>query len=253
MGSTYVAQRRLRLALFAVAWSVVVFFFATSFLARADEAKARALAERAYPTKKIEAFRRLPDLPFYEIWIDRTLIYTDLDARVLMIGNFLDARTLASVSDARRAQLVAIKPSEIPRETILKFVNGRGEQTIYVFADPLCAYCKSFEKELRKVQNVTVYTVLYPVLGPESLTKARHILCSSDPAAAWRAWMDEGREPQPAPSGCDKSFEKILQFGRDREVAITPTTIYADGTRVTGHTPVDTVNFQLLRAKSKTR
>ena len=35
-----------------------------------------------------------------------------------------------------------------------------------MFEDPNCGYCKRFERDLQKVDNVTVYLFLYPILEP---------------------------------------------------------------------------------------
>jgi thiol:disulfide interchange protein DsbC len=36
-------------------------------------------------------------------------------------------------------------------------VRGNGKRKIAVFEDPNCGYCKRFEKDLAKINNVTVH------------------------------------------------------------------------------------------------
>jgi hypothetical protein len=84
----------------ALAAAVVLAVFSMPAFA-ANEAGARKLAERAFPGKQVEAFRKLPNMPFYEIWIARNLVYTDLDAKVLIVGNMLEASSLRNLREDR--------------------------------------------------------------------------------------------------------------------------------------------------------
>jgi thiol:disulfide interchange protein DsbC len=242
------ATRVLSLPLVAVAAALTL-----STLAYAEDAelRVRALVERSHPGKKVDALRKLPNLPLYEAWIGRDIVYTDLDATLLFIGNVFEAKNLTSLTEARKAELVRFSPTLIPAETIIKTVRGNGRDAIYVFADPNCTFCKSFETELLKLNDVTIHTVVYPVLGDDSIAKARNILCASSPQRAWRAWMDSGTEPKAADAACQPAFARILDFGRSNEIGITPTTIYGAGDRVVGKVPAATIGAVLKqRARS---
>ena len=215
----------------------------------AGEAAARRLAERAFVGKSIDAFRRLPDLPFYEIWIDHTLVYTDLDGKVLIIGNLLDGTTLTNLREARIAELSAVPIQDLPLDGAIKAVHGRGRNKLVVFADPNCPYCKRYEAELKTLDDVTIYTVMYPVLGPDSREKARAILCAPAPEKAWRAWMDEGRAPPAPPETCQPPLDRVLAFGRKNDIGITPTTFLANGKRLAGTMPAATLGGEIAAAR----
>jgi hypothetical protein len=76
-------------------------------------------------------------------------------------------------------------------------VRGNGKRKLAVFEDPNCGYCKRFERDLQKVDNVTVYMFLYPILSQDSADKSRNIWCAKDKAKAWTDWMVRD---QPCPS-----------------------------------------------------
>lgn len=242
-GSLLVVRRA---ALSVVATLFALFFSTGGF---ASEEKARALAERAHPGKKVDSVRKLPNAALYEIAMGRDLVYTDLDANVLLIGNVFDAKTLSSITETRKTELLRFSPKLIPMETVIKTVRGNGRDAIYVFADPNCAFCKTFEVELLKLSDVTIHTVIYPVLGADSVAKARDILCAASPERAWRAWIDTGVAPSTAGAKCQPSFARILEFGRVNEIGITPTTVYGIGDRVTGKVPAVTIETVLKRAR----
>jgi len=248
------AVRFVRTTLRALSWPLFVAGVAVCLSvpvvhANDAEQRVRALAERAHPGKQATGVRKLPNLPLYEVIVGRDILYTDLDATVLFIGNVFEAKNLTSLTEARKTELLRFSPKSIPTETLIKTVRGNGRDVIYVFADPNCAFCKNFETELLTLKDVTIYTVVYPVLGPDSVAKARNILCSSSPERAWRAWMDAGTAPSAAAATCQPSFAQILEFGRSNEIGLTPTTIYGTGDRVTGKVPAVTISAVLKRAR----
>ena len=84
-----------------------------------------------------------------------------------------------------------------------KIVRGNGKRKLAVFEDPNCGYCKQFERDLTKVDNVTIHLFLYPVLGPDSVVKSRNIWCAKDKAKAWTDWMVRDVTPDAAAANCD--------------------------------------------------
>jgi thiol:disulfide interchange protein DsbC len=74
-------------------------------------------------------------------------------------------------------------------------VRGNGKRKLAVFEDPNCGYCKRFERDLQKVDNVTVYMFLYPILSADSTDKSRNIWCAKDKAKAWMDWMVRDQAP----------------------------------------------------------
>ena len=62
----------------------------------------------------------------------------------------------------------------------VKRVKGNGKRVIYTFEDPNCGYCKELQKELVKVNDVTIYTFLWPILSQDSVEKSKAIWCAAD-------------------------------------------------------------------------
>jgi thiol:disulfide interchange protein DsbC len=114
-----------------------------------------------------------------------------------------------------------------------------------VFEDPNCGYCKRFERDLAKVDNVTVYLFLMPVLGPSSVEKSRNVWCAKDPASAWKDMMQ--KDIAPAAAQCNTAaVERNLDFGRKYKITGTPTLVAQDGTRVPG--AIDSAKIERLLA-----
>ncbi|MBW3656607.1 MAG: DsbC family protein, partial [Gemmatimonadetes bacterium] len=112
-------------------------------------------------------------------------------------------------------------------------VRGNGKRKLAVFEDPNCGYCKRFERDLQKVDNVTIYMFLYPILSQDSTDKSRNIWCAKDRTKAWMDWMV--RDQAAPAANCDAAaLARNLEFGKKHKITGTPTLIFADGSRVPG-------------------
>lgn len=102
-------------------------------------------------------------------------------------------------------------------------------EILVIFSDPDCPYCKRLEQELPKLNNVTIYTFLFPLEGlhPESAKTARAIWCASDKSAAWRDYMLNNKLP--TEQTCENPIERNIQLGQKLNINGTPTLIAADG------------------------
>jgi thiol:disulfide interchange protein DsbC len=85
------------------------------------------------------------------------------------------------------------------------------------------------------MNDITIYTFMYPILGEDSKTKVKNIWCSADRAKAWDDWMLNAKAPAAAPGSCSAAAnDKVIEIGRKLGVSGTPTVFFADGTRVPG-------------------
>jgi len=59
----------------------------------------------------------------------------------------------------------------LPIKDAIVFKQGSGVRRLAVFVDPNCGYCKRFERDLVALKDVTIYTFIMPILGPDSNVK----------------------------------------------------------------------------------
>src|SRR5690606_21055617 len=102
---------------------------------------------------------------------------------------------------------------------------------------------KQLHRVLEDIDNVTVYTFLYPILSPDSHDKARDIWCAQDSAATWKDWMV--RNKKPASAQCDTPIQDVLALGRKLRVQGTPAIFFSDGTRTNGMLPGNQLSQRL--------
>ncbi len=208
---------------------------------------------------KVESVTKAGYLGLYEVYADGNIFYTDEKVTAMLIGgdmirapqalNLIDLKTNRNITDERMRKLNAIKFSDLPLDQAVKQVRGNGKRVIATFEDPNCGYCKRLAKDLQKLENVTIYTFLYPILSDDSLKKSRQIWCAADRNKAWLDWIIDGKQPG-GRDNCDTSaISKNQEFGRRLNITGTPTIIFADGERVPGAVPLATLEQKLSQQK----
>jgi thiol:disulfide interchange protein DsbC len=221
---------------------------AAAALAQGDSVIRKNLAERIPQLGKIDEVRKTEMPGLYEVRIGSDLFYTDAEGNYLINGQLIDTKTKHNLTEERIDRLTAVDFAALPAKDAFTIVRGNGKRKIAVFEDPNCPYCKRFERDLQKVDNVTVYMYLYPILGPDSMEKANHIWCAKDKGRTWEDLMVAGK-PVPAASCDTAAVARNVEFGRKHKISGTPTLIFVDGTRVPGAVSADQVEKLLAVAK----
>lgn len=221
-----------------------------SLPAVADEASIKKAVEAKFGGK-VDSVTKTPYMGLYEIYADGQIAYTDDKVTALIVGPLIDGKTMKNVTQERMQKLTAIKFTDLPLELAVKQVRGDGKRVFATFEDPNCGYCKKLAKDMVKLDNVTIYTFLYPILSPDSMEKSKQIWCASDKSKAWNDWMVNGT----APSGkgdCDTTaVQKTLETGRKLAINGTPTIFFADGERVPGAVPLTQIEQKLTQPAGK--
>ena len=226
---------------------------AASGTAFAQEAAIRkALSERVPRLPKIDEVRATPVPGLYEVRYSGTeIFYTDAKGDFILQGSLIDAKTMANLTEQRIDKLTAVEFADLPLKDAIAYKQGSGARKLAVFVDPNCGYCKRFERDLVQLKDVTIYTFIMPILGPDSNVKARDIWCSKEPSKAWRSWMLEGQPPTRNMGNCDAAaLDRNVEFGHKYRVTGTPGLFFEDGTRKPGALPLDQVEKLLVAAAS---
>ncbi|MDD2913825.1 MAG: DsbC family protein [Gallionella sp.] len=217
--------------------------FAVPVGAHAGENEIRQSLQGMFPhIGKLEHVVKTPYAGLYEIVIDDQLLYTDAQGQYLFDGSVIDAKNRRDLSDERRRQLFAIDFDKLPLELAIKRVKGTGKRKLAYFTDPNCSYCKRLEKELTKINDITLYVFLYPILQGSEVF-ARNVYCARNPAKAWDDLMLGGIAP--ATAVCNAPLEKIMALGKKHHVQGTPNLIFSDGMQVPGYLPADALEKRL--------
>lgn len=228
----------------------LVFFSSISW---ADDEAVKKAIEPHFPGAKIESLKKLPYLGLYEVLVGGELFYTDEKADHFFFGHIIDTKTRTSLTNERLQEIKAarrVPMDTLPLEFAIKTVKGDGKRELAIFTDPNCPYCKQLEKELLEITDVTIYTLLYPVLkGSEELSTA--IWCAQDQIKAWDDFMLRGIKPKE--QDCETPIPSLLRAGQENRVTGTPTLIFADGSIVGGMIPAEAIEEKLQTASKGNR
>ncbi|MDB5752735.1 MAG: dsbC [Ramlibacter sp.] len=201
-----------------------------------ESALRKNLPERIPQMGKLDEVQRTPIAGLYEVRVGTDIFYTDAEGSYLLHGGqLIDTRSRRNLTEERMDKLLAIDVATLPLKDAFTMVRGNGKRKLVVFEDPNCGYCKRFERDLQKVDNITIHMFLYPILGPDSVDKSRNIWCSKDKARAWMDWMVRDQPTPRADASCDAAaLARNLELGRRYKITGTPTLVFADGSRVPG-------------------
>ncbi len=210
------------------------------------------IAERLPYFPAIDEVTKMPMPGLYELRVGADVFYTDERGDYLFRGHLIDTKTKTNLTEDRVATLTAISFAALPIKDALVWKQGSGARKIVVFADPNCMYCKKFEQELQGVKDITVYTFLYPILGPDSQEKSRNIWCAKDGSRVWADWMLRGKVPKPTSAQCDSSaLQRNQALGQKHRIDGTPGIVFEDGKLIAGAIERDQLEKQLLASKPR--
>lgn len=199
-----------------------------------------AKLKEMYPNRQFGPISSTQIPGLFEVATGDTLSYVDSTGTYFLFGGQLvDFKQQINITEKRLGELNKIDAASLPLGDAIKVVKGNGKRVLVVFADPNCAFCKKLEGDLQGVDNVTIYTFLYPILT-NSKDKAAHVWCAVDRAKTWDDLMVRGT--QPFPNACDNPVDRNLALGQRLRVTGTPTMFSADGRRLAGAVGLAGVN-----------
>jgi len=182
---------------------------------------------------KVRSVTPAPVGGLYEVLVGNDVFYTDSTGKYLIQGEIIELATGKNITEQRQADLNRIKWTDLAQANAMKTVRGNGSRQLAVFSDPNCGYCKRLEKSLQQLDNVTIYTYLIPILGPDSLQKSKQIWCAADPYKAYMDWMINGTVPN-GKSDCATPLDKNMAYAKSYGITGTPTLFFTDGSRFPG-------------------
>lgn len=219
-----------------------------------EAAGVKKVLEQKFPGAEVKAVTKTPYFGLYEVQFDDRIVYTDAKAKYLMIGAMYDTESKINLTEERQRKLNRVDLSAIPLDLAIKKVKGNGERTLIVFSDADCPFCHKLEEEMKNVDNVTIYTFLFPIdqLHPDAARKSRMIWCADDRVKAWDAFFASGALPDNK-GDCDNPIAKTAELGARFKVNATPTLMFVDGSIVPGALPAQRIEAELKNADAEAR
>jgi len=215
-----------------------------------DIAAIRGALEQRFPGAQISHVAKSSYFGLYEVMLDDNLVYTDPSAAYIFVGSMYDTATKQNLTEARSRKLNRVAVDKLPYELAFKRVKGDGSRKLVIFSDADCPFCHRLETEIKGLDNVTIYTFLFPIdqLHPNAAKKSKQIWCSADKAQAWDVFFASGKVPDNK-GDCGNPVAKTQALGQSMHINATPTLIFADGTMIPGALPLPQIEKEMASAE----
>lgn len=184
----------------------------------------------------------------YFVVLPQGPVYVDETGTHVIQGQVFDLQSHASLTSKELADATpSVKWTSLPFADAIKTVKGNGKRKMAVFSDPDCPYCRMLEQQsLNKIDNVTIYTFLFPLpqLHPDANRKSRLIWCAPNRAKAWSDWMEKNVLPV-GEGNCANPIDRNAKLGTQLWVFGTPGMFFQSGDRLMAAMPADEVEKHL--------
>ncbi|MFW1953407.1 DsbC family protein [Acinetobacter beijerinckii] len=184
-----------------------------------------------YPNIQVTNIQKTEMAGLYSANLDKQIIYLDENAQYMFVGSMVRMKDQKNLTKDLVLKQNSIDWKKLPFKDAIKTVKGNGKREFVIFSDPNCPYCKKLETELDKLNDVTIYTFIYP-LKPQSIAVSKQIWCDANQAYAWKNLLE--KNIQPKAKTCANPIERNLELGRKLGVTGTPTLIFANGLKMVG-------------------
>jgi len=256
---SFLTTMSVRMPAFAIALSALLAVSAqaqtparTAVPLTGEAAQVKKLLEQKFQGATVTIVNKSPYFGLYEAMFDEQLVYTDAKVTYVLVGNVYDAATRKNLTEAKMRELTRVAFDSLPLELALKKVKGDGSRRLAIFSDADCPFCARLENELKTIDNVTIYTFLYPIdqLHPDSARKSRIIWCAPDNVKAWDAFFATGALPGNN-GDCDNPLAATNALGQKMKVTATPTLVFADGSVIPGALPAQRLETEIRQGEAE--
>lgn len=215
------------------------------------------LMKQKYPNLPVESAKLVNTggaTKLYSLVAGGQLAYTDSQVSFILVGGELLMGTganLVNVTQKTISNRVFESYKDIPMEGGLEYVYGKGERNVVVFTDPDCPFCQALEVMMeanRDNLNARVTVLPYPLdsVHQDADRKSRYLLCTADPAKAWKDWMlraaaaveagtptpwDQWAAQNPSQANCERAklVDRVKEYGKNAGYNQTPILVFSNG------------------------
>ena len=183
----------------------------------------------------------------YTIAIGSQIFYMSLNGKFILQGDIYDAETGTNLTERERISARKDFLNQLDEEEMIIFAPDDYKQTVTIFTDVDCGYCRKFHGEIDEVmeQGIRVRYLFFPRTGPdtESWEKAEKVWCSQDrQSAITRAKQGKSLRAKIC-SGTP--VEKHYSLGQMFRVQGTPTMVSDKGKIIIGYVPADVLKTRM--------
>lgn len=235
--------------------SLIMFMLAGNTAMAADSSDAdikqlRAALAKIIPQSSEAVIKPTPVKGLYQVLIGAQVAYMTKDARYLIDGDMMDMENKVNLTEAARGSIRQKALSELGEENMLVYSpKGETRQTITVFTDIYCPYCRKLHNEMAQYMEngIKVRYIFLPFKGKKSYDASVSVWCAKDRNEA----LDDAKAGEDVEAKtCDHPIDKHKAMATTLSIRGTPAIMYEDGQLTPGYIPAGKL-IEKLKAEGK--
>lgn len=170
-------------------------------------------------------------------------LYLHYSKKYIIAGNIIDIESRQMVGKTAAPEKPAtIDITKIPLHDAIVIGDPLAKNTVIVFDDPDCPYCRKFHAVIHGVvsrrKDISFYIKLFPLvkLHPDAYEKSKAIVCEKSVKLLDDAFS--GKEIPPARCETDQ-IDRNMELGASLGIGGTPTLILKNGLVIPGYLEAD--------------
>ena len=200
--------------------------------AATPEETVRAAMAKLAPQVKIDVVQESSVPGFHEAIVGNQFLYVSKDGRHILDGSAFDAANQRDLTESARARQRLSGLARIGADQRIVFAPAKATRKVTVFTDIDCPFCRRFHDQIARYNalGIAVEYVFLPLdIHPGADRKAEAVWCAKDRREAFTAAMG-GADTGTAT--CANPVAETARIAREIGISGTPTTLAADGTRI---------------------
>lgn len=174
----------------------------------------------------------------YEVMLGAEVIYASADARYILQGDLIDLKLKRNLTEEQRSRARVNILRDIPADEIIEFSPNNVENSVYVFTDVSCGYCRRLHQDVPELNKhgISVKYLAFPRQGVNSrnFKDMESVWCARDRNGALTD-AKFGRDVKKVQ--CDNPVAKHYELGQAMGVRGTPAIYLESGIQVGGYLP----------------
>ena len=120
----------------------------------------------------------------YEVTQDAEIFYVSGDGRYILEGDMFDLQNKQNLTEVQRSTARTSLLKHLASDEYIEFTPEHAKNTIYIFTDTDCAYCRRFHSQISEVNKlgIAVRYLAFPRAGEDSstFTDMESVWCSKN-------------------------------------------------------------------------
>ena len=216
----------------------------------ADVKQLKSALAKYIPQASDAVITATPVNGLYQVLVGGQVVYMTKDARYLIDGDLMDMQTKVNMTESARGSIRQKALNELGEDNMLVYKpKGEVKQTITVFTDIYCPYCRKLHNEMSQYMDkgIKVRYIFLPFNGKKSYDDSVSVWCAKDRNAALDA-AKSGEELEH--KTCDHPIDKHKALATTLSIRGTPAIMTEDGQLTPGYVPAGKM-IEKLKAAGK--